>query len=690
MKRQFKRKIRKHKKKSRTVRGRISVTKSGFGFLTPEDDLDGRNDDIFISRSNLNSAMNGDIVKVEMMDQKYSSRGPEGCVKEILERAFTKSVGIYFDCDRFGIVSPMGKNGVDIYIQKKNAGKARQGDYVEVSITKYPKGGRGPEGRVLSVIANDKEPGGDIKAILREYDVNVDFPLATADEAKNVSAPGYIDDRILREELKRRTDLRDLEIITIDGPHSKDLDDAISIKKITNGYRLGVHIADVSHYVKEGGAMDDEAFQRGNSIYLLDQVVPMLPSELSNGICSLNEGVDRLTLSCIMDINHKGEIIDHRIEETVINSKGRLVYDDVSDLLEGKIDETQEFKEDSENKSIGPGNIREAKKDVHRKNHLKAVEHKKMLKTMEELAILLEKKRQEDGSLDFDLDEAEIHVDKNGIPQEIVNLDRRIANRMIEEFMLAANRTVAEEYFWMNYPFVYRIHEKPDTENIMKLKTFMAGIGIKMSLNADNIHSKVLAQILKDLEGDVRLPMVSSVMLRSMQKARYSPECSGHYGLAFKFYCHFTSPIRRYPDLLIHRIIKEHINKTATSERLSHYAEIVQEASEQSSNTEIRAQKMERQIEKIKKAQFMEAHVGEEFSGVISGVTSFGFYVQLENTVEGLVHVSTLDDNYDFEEGKFKLMGRSDGREFNLGDFVKVRVAKADKFTGHIDFQLVS
>lgn len=667
MKRQSKKKNKEHRqndKKKRTIKGKLSVTKSGFGFLTPEDSQDSRDDDIFISKKNLKSAMDGDFVTVELIDRKYSSRGPEGYVKEILERALTKSVGVFFDCDRFGIVSPMGKSGEDIYINRRNIGKARHGDFVEVVITKYPKGGRGPEGRVVSIVAKDGDPRGDVKAILKEYDVEVDFSLAAIDEAKSVSSPGYISDEILEKELKRRTDLRNLEIVTIDGPHSKDLDDAISIEKTSKGYRLGVHIADVSHYVHEGGVLDEEAFQRGNSIYLLDQVVPMLPRELSNGICSLNEGVDRLALSCIMDINKKGEITHHTIEETIINSKGRLVYDDVSGFLEGK-----------------------SPKQMN--NGSKAAKHGEMLKTMEELAILLEEKRQEDGSLDFDIPEAEIQVDEDGIPRDIIKMDRRIANRMIEEFMLAANRTVAEEYFWMNYPFVYRIHEKPDPESIMKLKVFMAGLGIKMSLNADSVHSKALAKILDDLKEDVRLQMVSTVMLRTMQKARYSPECSGHYGLAFNFYCHFTSPIRRYPDLLIHRIIKEHINKTATSERLSHFGEVVQTASERSSNTELRAQKMERQIEKIKKAEFMEAHIGEEFSGIISGITSYGFYVQIENTVEGLVHISTLEDNYDFEEGKFKLIGRTYGHEFNLGDSVEVRVAKADKFTGHIDFQLV-
>lgn len=445
-----------------------------------------------------------------------------------------------------------------------------------------------------------------------------------------------------------------------------------------------MHIADVSHYVKEDSSLDQESFERGNSIYLLDYVVPMLPKELSNGICSLSEGRDRLSLSCIMEINQAGEVINHEIAETVIRSKGRLVYDEVSDYLEY----INEQNNNSEHNKLADAN-KITSEGLYFNKYQNLEKHENTLMLMQELAVLLQEKRHQDGSLDFDLDEAEIEIDEEGIPRDIVSVDRRIANRMIEEFMLLANKTVAEEYFWMNYPFVYRIHEKPDPESIMKLKTFMAGLGIKLSVNPDNVHPKALSQILDKMQGDNRLKVVTAVMLRSMQKARYSTECSGHYGLAFKYYCHFTSPIRRYPDLLIHRIIKAHINKTLSSETLSNFSSISNKAAEQSSFTEIRAQKMERKIEKIKKAQYMENHLGEEFGGVISGVTPFGFYVQLENTIEGLVHISTLGGTFDFLENNFKLISRYDSQSFSLGDSVKVEVARADKISGLIDFKLV-
>lgn len=435
--------------------------------------------------------------------------------------------------------------------------------------------------------------------------------------------------------------------------------------------------------MKEDSSLDQESFERGNSIYLLDYVVPMLPKELSNGICSLSEGRDRLSLSCIMEINQAGEVINHEIAETVIRSKGRLVYDEVSDYLEY----INEQNNSEQNKLVDANKI--TSEDLYFNKYQNLEKHENTLMLMQELAVLLQEKRHQDGSLDFDLDEAEIEIDEEGIPRDIVSVDRRIANRMIEEFMLLANKTVAEEYFWMNYPFVYRIHEKPAPESIMKLKSFMAGLGIKLSVNPDNVHPKALSKILDKMQGDSSLKVVTAVMLRSMQKARYSTECTGHYGLAFKYYCHFTSPIRRYPDLLIHRIIKAHINKTLSSETLSNFSSISNKAAEQSSFTEIRAQKMERKIEKIKKAQYMENHLGEEFGGVISGVTPFGFYVQLENTIEGLVHISTLGGTFDFLENNFKLISRYDSQSFSLGDSVKVEVARADKISGLIDFKLV-
>ena len=680
----------KSKKTPRIVEGKISITKSGVGFVKPDvsslENNHDRSDDIFVGTRHLKSAMNGDIVSVEIISKPGNARGPEGRVNKIISRAVTKAVGVYTDCGRFGVVTPLGKNSDDIFVPRKNRSNAKQGDMVEAVISKYPKGRKGPEGLIVKIIAHGSDPHSEVKAILKENDVDTEFSMAAISEAKEAYGDGEISDAILEEELKKRKDLRKLDIITIDGPHSKDLDDAISIEKNDNGnYVLGVHIADVSHYVKEDSSLDQESFERGNSIYLLDCVVPMLPKELSNGICSLSEGRDRLTLSCIMEINQAGEVINHEIAETVINSKGRLVYDDVSDYL----DSINEQNNNSEHNILSDAN-KNTSEGLNSNKYENLEKHEETLKLMRELAVLLQEKRHQDGSLDFDLDEAEIEIDDQGIPENIVSVDRRIANRMIEEFMLLANKTVAEEYFWMNYPFVYRIHEKPDPESIMKLKTFMAGLGIKFSVNPDNVHPKALSQILDKMQDDDRLPMVTAVMLRSMQKARYSTECTGHYGLAFKYYCHFTSPIRRYPDLLIHRIIKAHINKTLNSEMLSHFSSIANKAAEQSSLTEIRAQKMERKIEKIKKAQYMENHLGEEFEGVISGVTPFGFYVQLENTIEGLVHISTLGGTFDFLENNFKLISRYDSQSFSLGDSVRVEVAKADKISGLIDFVLIS
>lgn len=683
-------KKKKSKKKPYIVEGKISITKSGVGFVTPDmSDIENKkhdkSNDIFVGARHLKSAMNGDIVSVEIVSSPSEDRRSEGRVKNVIKRAVTKAVGVYTDCGRFGVVTPLGKSTDDIFIPRKNRSNAKHGDMVEATITKYPKGRKGAEGLVVKIIAHGMDSHSEVKAILKENNVDTNFSMAAISEAKEAYGDGYISDKALKEELKKRKDLRYLDIITIDGPHSKDLDDAISIEKNSKGnYILGVHIADVSHYVKEDSSLDQESFERGNSIYLLDYVVPMLPKELSNGICSLSEGRNRLSISCIMEVNNAGEVLNHEIAETVIRSKGRLVYDEVSDYLE-YINEQNNNSE--HNKLVDANKI--TSEDLYFNKYQNLEKHENTIMLMQELAVLLQEKRHQDGSLDFDLDEAEIEIDEEGIPRDIVSVDRRIANRMIEEFMLLANKTVAEEYFWMNYPFVYRIHEKPDPESIMKLKSFMAGLGIKLSVNPDNVHPKALSKILDKMQGDSSLKVVTAVMLRSMQKARYSTECTGHYGLAFKYYCHFTSPIRRYPDLLIHRIIKAHINKTLSSETLSNFSSISNKAAEQSSFTEIRAQKMERKIEKIKKAQYMENHLGEEFGGVISGVTPFGFYVQLENTIEGLVHISTLGGTFDFLENNFKLISRYDSQSFSLGDSVKVEVARADKISGLIDFKLV-
>ena len=459
---------------------------------------------------------------------------------------------------------------------------------------------------------------------------------------------------------KQRLDLRKEEIVTIDGAYSKDLDDAVSLKKNEKGnYILGVHIADVSEFVREGMALDAEALSRGNSIYLIDYVVPMLPVLLSNKLCSLNEGEDRLTLSCIMEIDKSGKVLEYKISESVIRSSARLVYDEVSDFLE------------------------------RGKEAAKVSAHAEMLREMEELASCLRKAREELGSIDFDIDEAEFEIDKDGVPVDIFLSERRTANRLIEEFMLIANKTVAEHYFWMEYPFIYRVHEKPLPEKVMELKAFLKGIGISLPLNEGNIHPLALRNLFDEADKDGKLSLVSAVMVRSMQKAFYSPECLGHYGLAFKQYCHFTSPIRRYADLWIHRMIKHQMHEEFSDEQLSKYREKAKKVSDIVSETERKAISMERELERLKKAQYMERWVGYEEQGIISGITSFGIFVQLPNTVEGLVRLDTLiDDYYEFDQENYRLVGSNHGREFRLGDSVNVVCTKVDTLIGTIDFRL--
>lgn len=457
--------------------------------------------------------------------------------------------------------------------------------------------------------------------------------------------------------------MRDRTIITIDGASAKDLDDGVSVEKLENGnFLLGVHIADVSHYVHADGNLDKEALKRGNSVYLLTRVVPMLPKVLSNGICSLNPLVDRLTLSCEMEIDGQGNVVRHEIFESIINSKARMVYDDVSDILENEDEELV-------------------------KKYAFIYED---LLLMGQLAEILRAKRKEKGSLDFDFDEAEILLDENEVPVEIGISERRTANRLIEEFMLAANQTVAEHFFWMEYPFVYRVHEKPDTEKIAALKAFLASFGINLPGNPDNIHPKMLGEILEQVAGEPYENIVSTVILRSMKKAFYSTECEGHFGLAFKYYCHFTSPIRRYPDLMIHRIIKASITGQAGEKALQKFKTDAEIAAENSSLTERKAQEMEREVVKMKKAQYMEGRVGEIYDGVISGVTNFGIYVELPNTVEGMVRLDSLkDDFYDFEEGKYRVIGRQTRKIYALGDRVRIVVLRASREERQIDFAMV-
>ena len=543
----------------------------------------------------------------------------------------------------------------DVFIPSKWLNGAKDGDKLLVRIRKYPQDDRLAEGDVLKIIARKNDSDRDIKALIFEHGVNAEFSKEIENETKKVA------DLVLEyTDIKQRLDLRKEEIVTIDGAYSKDLDDAVSLKKNEKGnFVLGVHIADVSEFVREGMALDAEALSRGNSIYLIDHVVPMLPVLLSNKLCSLNEGEDRLTLSCIMEIDRSGKVVEYKICESVIKSSARLVYDDVSNFLEN-----------------GRGSA-------------KVSAHGDMLRDMQELAEILRKAREELGSIDFDIDEAEFEIDKDGVPIDIFLSERRTANRLIEEFMLIANRTVAEHYFWMEYPFIYRVHEKPLPEKVMELKAFLKGIGLSLPLNEGNIHPLALRNLLDEADKDGKLSLVSAVMVRSMQKAFYSPECLGHYGLAFKQYCHFTSPIRRYADLWIHRMIKHQMHEEFSDEQLSKYREKAKKVSDIVSETERKAISMERELEKLKKAQYMERWIGYEEQGIISGITSFGIFVQLPNTVEGLVRLDTLiDDYYEFDQENYRLVGSNHGREFRLGDSVNVVCTRVDTLIGTIDFRL--
>lgn len=635
------------------ITGIIEKNKSGFGFVRQEDG------DIFISRNNMHGAMHGDMVTIDLLPEYLWERNKEGIIDSVIKRNTTEVVGTLQANKRFGfVVSDDRRNTDDVFVRKADFRHAKNGDKVVVKLTKYPSKNQSPEGKVTEIISRKGEKGGEIKALIRANGLFETFPSRVNAEAKARSRE-VIDGDVL----EGRKDLRSKKIITIDGASAKDLDDGVSVERTEKGtYLLGVHIADVSHYVDMGGYLDEEALKRGNSVYLISRVVPMLPKVLSNGICSLNEGEDRLTLSCEMEIDESGNVVNYNIYESVINSKARMIYDDVSDLLEND--------------------------DAFLKKKYSMFYDE--LKDMEHLAEILRKKRKDKGSLDFDFDEAEILLDENEVPVDIGLEERRVANRIIEEFMLIANQTVAEHFFWMNYPFIYRVHEKPETDKIMELKAFLQGFGINLSVNPDNIHPKSLNNILNDVKGKPYENIISTVMLRTMKKAYYSTECEGHFGLSFKYYCHFTSPIRRYPDLMIHRIIKANLQENATEGKLKTFKRKAEKAAEISSITERKAQELEREAEKMKKAQYMERQVGAIFDGIISGVTNFGIYVELPDTIEGMVRLDSLkDDFYDYEEGKYRVIGRQTRRIYALGDQVKVKCIRASAEERQIDFIFV-
>ena len=627
----------------------------GFGFV----EIEGQDEDIFIPESDTGTAMHQDKVRIIIRNDKKEGKRQEGVVVKVLERGRPEIVGTYQLNRDFGfVISDNPKFSKDIFIPRKEAAGIKNGDKVIVVITDYGSGNKNPEGKIKENLGNIRTPGTDILAIVKSFGIPSEFPEKVMKQAQRVP------DHVLDADRDGRLDLRHLQTVTIDGEDAKDLDDAISLTKEGDIYHLGVHIADVSNYVQYNSALDREALKRGTSVYLADRVVPMLPERLSNGICSLNQGEDRLALSCLMDINEKGKVVSHQIAETVINVNERMCYTDVKNILEDTDEEAKKRYE-----ALIP-----------------------MFFMMKELSGILRNSRHHRGSIDFDFPESKIILNAAGKAIDVKPYEANVATKIIEDFMLMANETVAQEYCTEEIPFVYRTHDNPDPEKVESLLTLLHNQGVKIQKAKEEITPKEIQQIIESIEGLPNEAMISRLVLRSMKQAKYTTECSGHFGLAAKYYCHFTSPIRRYPDLQIHRIIKDNLRGRLMREgRTEHYAEILDEVARQSSVCERRADEAERESDKLKKAEYMSYHLGEEFEGIISGVTGWGLYVELPNTVEGLVHVNTLrDDYYIFDQETYELRGEMTKKVYKLGDKVRVRVADADKMLKTVDFELVA
>ena len=627
----------------------------GFGFV----EIEGQDEDIFIPESDTGTAMHQDKVRIIIRNDKKEGKRQEGVVVKVLERGMPEIVGTYQLNRDFGfVISDNPKFSKDIFIPRKEAAGIKNGDKVIVVITDYGSGNKNPEGKIKENLGNIRTPGTDILAIVKSFGIPSEFPEKVMKQAQRVP------DHVLDADRDGRLDLRHLQTVTIDGEDAKDLDDAISLTKEGDIYHLGVHIADVSNYVQYNSALDREALKRGTSVYLADRVVPMLPERLSNGICSLNQGEDRLALSCLMDINEKGKVVSHQIAETVINVNERMCYTDVKNILEDTDEEAKKRYE-----ALIP-----------------------MFFMMKELSGILRNSRHHRGSIDFDFPESKIILNAAGKAIDVKPYEANVATKIIEDFMLMANETVAQEYCTEEIPFVYRTHDNPDPEKVESLLTLLHNQGVKIQKAKEEITPKEIQQIIESIEGLPNEAMISRLVLRSMKQAKYTTECSGHFGLAAKYYCHFTSPIRRYPDLQIHRVIKDNLRGRLMREgRTEHYAEILDEVARQSSVCERRADEAERESDKLKKAEYMSYHLGEEFEGIISGVTGWGLYVELPNTVEGLVHVNTLrDDYYVFDQESYELRGEMTKKVYKLGDKVRVRVAEADKMLKTVDFELVS
>lgn len=661
--------------------GIFSAHHRGFGFVT----IEGRDGDLFVPPDDTGDAMDGDTVQV-IIDENGRGGRTEARVLKVLKHANETLIGTFEKNKSFGFVIPDNPRiTMDIFIPQGKENGAVSGHKVVVKLDTYATRNKNPEGHVQEILGHINDPGVDILSIVRAYGLPEEFPEDVMEEVSH--APEELSADYVAEEIGKngRVDLRDVPMVTIDGEDAKDLDDAVSVSKETiNGetiYHLGVHIADVSHYVKEGTPLDAEAYKRGTSVYLVDRVIPMLPHRLSNGICSLNAGCDRLAMSCLMDIDEKGIIVGHKICESVVRIDRRMTYTAVNAILEAK-NGTEEPQTDAPEKEKSKEKAEFAKKCLE-----EYADFVPMFLLLDETARVLRKKRMARGAVDFDFPECKIILDAKGRPVEIRPYERNAATMLIEDCMLAANETVAEDYYWQQIPFLYRSHEKPDGEKIKRFGILINNFGYSIRLQNGELHPKEMQKLLEKAAGSPEEALLARLALRSMKQAKYTTECMGHFGLAANYYTHFTSPIRRYPDLQIHRIIKENLHGGLTKKRIAHYEKILPEVAIWTSSRERLADEAERETDKAKKVQFMERHIGEEFTGVISGISNYGFYVELPNTVEGMVRLANLDgDYYVFDEEHYELVGERTRKKFKLGQTVKIQVVSVDRYLKTIDF----
>ena len=640
----------KAKKSDNELIGTFISHPKGFGFV----EIDGREKDLYIPENFTGGAFHKDIVKVALLSGGSGKR-EEAQVIEIVERGTKRIVGIYDKTNKnYGFVIPDNAKIIDdIFVPTERSKGAVTGHKVVCEITDYGKNNRKPEGKIVEILGHANDPGVDIMSIVKGYELPVEFSEKVMRQAENVA------NEVSEADMAGRRDLRNVQMVTIDGEDAKDLDDAVSLTKEGGLYHLGVHIADVTNYVQENSALDWEAKERGTSVYLVDRVIPMLPHKLSNGICSLNAGENRLALSCLMTIDDRGNVVDHEVVESVICVDRRMSYTNVKKILEDKDEEL--IKEYAE---LVP-----------------------MFEQMRELSEIIRWQRKKRGSIDFDFPESKIILDKEGHPIEIKPYERNVATKLIEDFMLMANEIIAQRFFWLELPFIYRTHDKPDNEKIAKLATFIRNFGYSLKGRQEEIHPKELQTLLASAEDTPEEALISRLTLRSMKRAKYTIDCTGHFGLACSYYCHFTSPIRRYPDLQIHRIIKEQLRGKMGEKRIEHYNQILPEVAKHSSEMERRADEAERETDKLKKVEYMEKRIGDVYDGVISSITSWGIYVELPNTIEGMIHVSMLSGDYFYyDEESYEMVGQATDVRYKLGQKLTVIVNGVDKFSRNIDF----